>query len=185
MVGSASLSHRLLPSRSLRRPARQQHWSNLELQRKAPCPRALSKAIVISRANNQGRPVSQLPRAIIWFREASDKPKNFKEISGEWGSQRGDLISPHISLGICKAVYMGSSGKVREGPSYLPVPGWPWVLAGAGAESRDRPGNCVVFEWAPHHTHGWEPSWLRIFKQNLRPAGRWLTMKLHSPSVNL
>lgn len=139
-------------------------WSNLELQRKAPGPGTLSKAIVIFLANNQGRPISQLPRAIILIQE-SRPTKNLKERSGEWDSHRGLWWGPTYSWGSGRLRNCARSGKTGEDPGYLLVPCWPRGPAQACSESQDRLVNCLDFECVPHHIKEWKPYWLKVFKK--------------------
>lgn len=47
-----------------------------------------SKTIVVSLANNQGRPISRLPEAVILIWESDRLTKNLKERSEEWDSYR-------------------------------------------------------------------------------------------------
>lgn len=53
-------------------------WPNLKLYRKASCP------MMILGENNQGRSVSQLPKAMILVRASNRPVRNFKRRSGKW-----------------------------------------------------------------------------------------------------
>ena len=148
---------------------------NLVLQRKAPCPGALSEAIAVFPENNQARPILQLPRAIIPGKQQTSQ--SLKERSWGWGRGEpwGAQIRPCKFLAVRKPMRMCVCREDERAPGYLLGLGLgadlgPWRAAQAGRKSQDRLVNCLGFECVPDHTKGWNPHWLRVLKQNLQPA---------------